>query len=229
MNRKFNPIIAVGAVLLLIGVAVLAVLAARGGDGGSGSSKVKALVATADIAANTPIGSAPLQVQEVDAKSVPAGSPTSTGALAGTFAAVRIPKGSVIAPGSFTTVAATTSAGISLPKGKEAVGLELGFAPGGLRYVVPGNHINVYVAPKAKSNGDGTVSVTPGTLLVPNVLVLRTTPGAGDGNGTAVTPGAGNLDFLLAASQVEARILIGAASNPDINVLYFTLASTSAS
>lgn len=228
MNRKFNPIIAVGAVLLLVGVVVLAVLAARGG-GGSGSSKVKALVATADIPANTPIGSASLQVQDVDKSSVPAGSPTSTAVLAGTFSAAKILKGSVIGPGAFTTVTAATPTGVSLPKGKEAVGLELGFAPGGLRYVVPGNHINVYVAPKAKSNGDGTVSVTPGTLLVPNVLVLRTTPGAGDGNGTAVTPGAGNLDFLLAASQVEARILIGAASNPDVNVLYFTLASTSAS
>lgn len=229
MNRKFNPIIAVGAVLLLIGVAVLAVLAARGGDGGSGSSKVKALVATADIPANTPIGSASLKVEDVDKSSVPAGSPTSTAALGGTFSAAKILKGSVIGPGSFTTVTAATPTGVALPKGKEAIGIELGFAPGGLRYVVPGNHINVYVAPKSKANGDGTVSVTPGTLLVPNVLVLRTTPGAGDGNGTAVTPGAGNLDFLLAASQVEARILIGAASNADANVLYFTLASTSAS
>ena len=228
MNRKFNPIIAVGAVLLLIGVAVLAVLAARG-DSSSGSGKVKALVATADIPAGTPVASAGLQVQEVDSKSVPGGSPSSLTAIAGTFATTKILKGSVITAASFGQVAATTTAGISLPKGKEAIGVELGFAPGGLRYVVPGNHINVYVAPKSKTDSSGNLVLKPGTLLVPNLLVLRTTPGAGDGSGTAATPGAGNLDFLLAASPVEARIIIGAAVNPDVDVMYFTLASTSAS
>ena len=228
MNRKFNPIIAVGAVLLVIGVVVLAVFAVRGGNS-SGSDKVKALVATADIAAGTPVAAAALQVQDLDAKAVPAGSPTSLTSIAGTFATTKILKGSVITGASFGQVAATTTAGISLPKGKEALGVELGFAPGGLRYVVPGNHINVYVAPKAKNNGDGSATVSPGRLLVPNLLVLRTTPGAGDGSGTAVTPGAGNLDFLLAVGPAEAKVLVGAASNPDIDILYFTLASTSAS
>jgi Flp pilus assembly protein CpaB len=168
-------------------------------------------------------------VQDVSAKEVPAGSPSSITAIAGTFATTKILKGQVITGASFGQVAATTSAGISLPKGKEAIGLELGFAPGGLRYVVPGNHINVYVAPKAKAAGDGSVRVTPGQLIVPGLLVLRTTPGAGDGSGTAVTPGAGNLDFLLAVSPAEAKLLVGAASNPDVGVLYFTLSSTSAS
>ena len=117
MNRKFNPIIAVGAVLLLVGVAVLAVLAGRGNS--SSPDKVKALVATADVAAGTPVASAALQVQDVNAKDAPPGSPTSITAIAGTFATTKILKGQVITGASFGQVASTTSAGISLPKGKE--------------------------------------------------------------------------------------------------------------
>ncbi|MDX6214423.1 MAG: hypothetical protein QOG99_7, partial [Frankiales bacterium] len=73
MNRKFNPIIAVGAALLLIGVVVLAVLAARGNTTTAG--KVKALVASADVPAGTPAGAAHLEVQDVTAGSVPSGAP----------------------------------------------------------------------------------------------------------------------------------------------------------
>jgi Flp pilus assembly protein CpaB len=226
MNRKFNPIIAVGAVLLLAGVAVLAVLAGRGNS--SDTSKVKALVATADVAAGTSAAAAAgsLKVQDVNSKDVPAGSPTSITAIAGSFATTKILKGQVITGNSFGQVASITpGAGLSLPKGKEGLGVELGFAPGGLRYVVPGNHINVYLAPKPNASGGSTA----GRLLLPNLLVLRTTPGAGDGSGTAVTPGAGNLDFLLAVDPTEAKVLIGAASNAAAGSLYFTLSSTSAS
>jgi pilus assembly protein CpaB len=225
MNRKFNPVIAVGAVLLLVGVVVLAVLAARGDS--SSPKTVKALVAQADVPAGTPAISANLKVQDVAARDVPAGSPSDPGVLAGKFATTRILKGQVITAASFGQVAAATSAGVALPKGKQALGVELGFAPGGLRYVVPGNKINVYVAPKAKAAGDGAVHVTPGQVIVRDLLVLRTTPGAGDGNGTAPVAGPGNLDFLLAVDETQARILVGAASNPDLGVLYFTLSSAS--
>src|SRR4051812_48104651 len=105
--------------------------------------------------------------------------------------------------------------------------MELGFAPGGLRYVVPGNKINVYVAPKGQANPDGAVHITPGKVIVKDLLVLRTTPGLGDGNGTAPVAGPGNLDFLLAVDDTQAKILIGAASSPDVGALYFTLSSAS--
>ena len=225
MNRKFNPVIAVGAVLLLVGVVVLAVLAGR--DDSSGSSTVKALVAQSNVPAGTPAGSANLAVQEVSSKDVPAGSPTELSALAGKYATARILKGQVITSASFGQVAAATSAGVALPKGKQAIGLELGFAPGGLRYVVPGNKINVYAAPKGKVDSSGALHVTPGQVIVRDLLVLRTTPGAGDGSGTAPTPGAGNLDFLLAVDEVQARILVGASVSSDVNVLYFTLSTVS--
>jgi Flp pilus assembly protein CpaB len=225
MNRKFNPIIAVGAVLLLVGVVVLAILAGRGGS--STPSKVKALVAQSDVAAGTPAASADLRVQEVSSKDVPSGSPGDLSSLAGKFATTRILKGQVITTSSFQKPGQVTTTGVSLPKAKQALGMELGFAPGGLRYVVPGNKINVYAVPKQKADNTGTVHLTPGQVVLRDVLVLQTTPGVGDGSGTAPTPGAGNLDFLLAVDETQARVLVGAAATADVNVLYFTLSSAS--
>jgi pilus assembly protein CpaB len=227
MNRKFNPVIVVGAVLALAGIAVLAVLATKG-DSTSKPRTIKALVATSDIAAGTPANTASMQVQDVSSSDVPNGSPTSAGALAGQIATVRITKGTVISSGAFGNVStAVTSAGIALPKGKQALGIELGFAPGALRYVVPGNKITVWVTPKQKAKSDGTVPYSPGVALVQDVLVLRTTPGSGDGSGTSATAGPGNLDFLLAVDDTQASRLVGAASQPDVNTLYVTLSSTS--
>lgn len=223
MNRKFNPIIAVGAVLLLVGVVVLAVLAGRGDS--SGSSKVKALVALADVPAGTPSSAASLRVEDVSSKDVPAGSPTDLSSLAGKFATTRILKGQIITAASFGSVSTPTAAGVRLPKGKQALGVELGFAPGGLRYVIPGNKINIYAVPKQKVE-NGTLHITPGQVILRDVLVLQTTPGAGDGSGTAPTPGVGNLDFLLAVDETQARVLVGASVTADVNVLYFTLSST---
>ncbi|MCW2543376.1 MAG: hypothetical protein JWM40_928 [Frankiales bacterium] len=225
MNRKFNPVILVGAVLLIAGVAVLAVLASRGGSNNSSSRTIKALVATADIPAGTSANIAPIQVQDVKASDVPAGSPTELGSIAGQIANVRIPKGTVISGSTFGTVAGFTNAGVTLPKGKQAVGVELAFAPGALRYVVPGNKITIWVTQKQKADADGNIAVKPAVPILKDIEVLRTTPGAGNGDGTALTPGPGNLDFLLAMSEVQSSVFIGAASQ-NVN-LYFTVSNTS--
>ncbi|MCU1371974.1 MAG: hypothetical protein JWO77_3168, partial [Ilumatobacteraceae bacterium] len=140
----------------------------------------------------------------------------------------KIPAGQIITGTSFGGPAAATAAGISLHAGKQAIGVELAFAPGGLRYAVPGNEINIYVVAKPKDNGDGTVQIGQTRLLLSDVLVLRTTPGAGDGNGTVVTPGAGNLDFLLEVSQAQAQQIAAVAAGSS-TVMYFTISKTSSS
>jgi Flp pilus assembly protein CpaB len=205
----------VGALLALAGVAVLAVLAARGGeDSGSDSKKVRALVAAAPVAAGTPAASARITVTELPASSVPAGAFTDPASVAGQVALRSIAKGEVVVPGAFGQQGVAASGGVVLPAGKEGLGVELGFAPGGLRYVVPGNRITVWAASKTGSS----------RVLVDNIAVIATTPGAGDGAATAVTAGPGNLDFLLAVSREEAASIITAQTKGA--TLYFTLAGT---
>jgi Flp pilus assembly protein CpaB len=227
MNRKFNPLLAVGAVLLIVGIAVLGVLASRNGDGKS--STVKVLVATQNIAQGAPALATTLQIKDVKSSDVPAGAVTSLQQVTGQIALVPIVKDTVVTTSSFGQYGATTTTGVTLPKGKEALGIELSFAPGALRYVVPGNKVTIWVTPKQKPGSDGSIPVVRSTPLLENVLVLRTTPGAGNGDGTAAVAGPGQLDFLLAVDRLEASKLIGAAAQPDVNLLYVTLSATSTS
>ena len=213
MIRKVNPVVLVGAVLALAGVVVLAVIAAGGGDSSDGK-KVSVLVTSVPVAAGTSAAAAGLQVKQLPASAVPAGALTDPAAVAGQIALRALAQGEVVVPGTFGTRGVAASGGVVLPAGKEGIGVELGFAPGGLRYVVPGNRITVWATPKSGS----------AEVLLQNVLVMSTTPGAGDGAATPVVAGPGVLDFLLAVSRDEAERVITAQSKGSF--LYFTLAGT---
>ncbi|HUR51189.1 MAG TPA: SAF domain-containing protein [Mycobacteriales bacterium] len=213
MNRKLNPVVLAGAVLALAGVAFLAVLAARGG-GSSSDKTLSVLVTTVPVAAGTPAAGASLAVKQVAASSVPPGALTDASAVSNQVALRALAKGEVVVPGTFGTQGVAASGGVVLPDGKEGLGVELGFAPGGLRYVVPGNRITVWSTLKGEST----------RMLLNDVQVIATTPGAGDGAATAVTAGPGNLDFLLALSRQEAARVITAQAGGA--TLYFTLAGT---
>jgi Flp pilus assembly protein CpaB len=216
MNRKFNPVIVVGALLLVVGIAVLAVLAARGGD--TKTREVKAVVASDNIVAGTTGETAKVKVQDVPASSVPVGSYLDPAALKGTVALRNVPRGEVISTSAFGVLGQTTDHGVTLPTGKQGLGIELGFAPGALRYVVPGNKVVVWASRRV---GDSAVT----TQVVKDVLVMATTPGAGNGNATGATAGPGNLDFLLAVSPQEAAKLIAAQAAGQS--LYVTLSNSS--
>ena len=214
MNRKLNPVVLVGALLALAGVAVLAVLATRGGGSSDEGKKVRALVTTTAVAAGTPASSAALTVTELPASAVPAGAFTDPASVAGQVALRSLAKGEVVVPGTFGQQGVAASGGVVLPAGKEGLGVELGFVPGGLRYVVPGNRITIWATPKSGAS----------RVLVDQIQVISTTPGTGDGAATPVTPAPGNLDFLLAVSRDEAQAIINAQVKG--SVLYVTLAGT---
>ena len=91
-------------------------------------------------------------------------------------------------------------------------------APGGLRYVVPGNRIDIY---ESAAISDKLVQTR---VLLHNVLVIATTPGAGTGEATPVQAGPGNLDFLLAVDENQALKIVNAQATK--HSLYFALAST---
>ncbi len=216
MSRKFNPLVAVGALLALVGVAVLIGLASRD-EKAADARMVTALVATAAVPVGTAASAVTLEVKELRSDAVPAGSPTDTSQLNGLVALRAIGKGEVVAAGAFGAQGIAATGGVRLPAGKQALGLELPFAPGGLRYVVPGNKITVWAVPKTKDNVVGVA-----VPVVRDVLVIATTPGAGTGAATDAAAGPGNLVFLLAVSPAEAAVLIGVQGGGN-SVLYATL------
>src|SRR5689334_16912364 len=112
MNRKLNPVVMVGALLALVGVAVLAVLAARGGGTSSSSTKVKALVTTAAVAPGTPAAAAGLTVTELPSSSVPPGAFSDPAAVTGQVALRSLAKGEVVVPGAFGQQGVAAAGGV---------------------------------------------------------------------------------------------------------------------
>ncbi len=216
MRSRNNIIIVVGVVLAVLGAAV-AVAYLRGNDDGPSGSTRAVVVVTRDVATGTPAAGAALAVREVDTNAIPADAVTTTGALNGQVALVALSAKQVVTRGMFGVRATTASGGVVLPSGKKGIGVELGFAPGALRYVVPGNRIDIYESTRVGNDVRTTV-------LLHGITVIATTPGAGTGEATAVQAGPGNLDFLLAVSEAEALKIVNAQAAQ--HSLYFSLAST---
>lgn len=215
MRNRNTVVIVVGIVLAVLGAGI-AVAYLKGNDDTSGGTRA-VLVATRAVAAGTPVASASLAVRAVDADAVPSDAITNADVLNGQVALVPLSQNQVVTKTMFGTQGVATAGGVVLPQGKKGIGVELGFAPGGLRYVVPGNRIDIYASRKA-----GDTAVT--TVLLKDVEVIATTPGAGTGAPTAVTSGPGTLDFLLAVDEQQALKIVTAQSAQQS--LYFVLAST---
>ena len=215
MRSRNNLIIAVGIVLALLGAGT-AVAYVKGSDSSTKDTRA-VVVATKPVAAGATAASAGLAVKRLPSDAVPANAVTSTAALTGQVALVAVSAGQVVTPAMFGVQGVATAGGVVLPKGKKGIGVELAFAPGGLRYVVPGNKIDIITSLR----GDGIARTQ---VLLTGIEVIATTPGTGTGAPTAVTSGAGNLDFLLAVSEAEALKIVNAQAAKQS--LYFVLAET---
>jgi pilus assembly protein CpaB len=216
MRTRNNMTIVVGVVLALLGAGVAVAAGRNTDDGGSAGATRQVVVATRDIAAGTPVAANLVAVRAVSRAAVPANAVTSVAQLTGQVALFPIAANLVVTPQMFGVQGVAAAGGVALPKGKRAIGVELGFAPGALRYIVPGDRIDVLASRKA-----GDASKT--TVLLTGVQVVATTPGTGNGAPTAATAGAGNLDFLLAVDQDQAIVLANAVAK-ELS-LYFTIAA----
>lgn len=215
MKSRNNVMIVVGVVLAVIGAA-FAVLYVRGDEAGAAQTRA-VVVVTANVPAGTPAAAVPFAVKRVDVKAVPADALASTATLNGQVALHALSANQVVTQAMFGVQGAAASGGVVLPKGKKGIGVELAFAPGALRYVVPGDRIDVY-ASKPSAGGVST------SVLLRDVQVIATTPGAGTGASTPAQAGPGALHFLLAVDGQQAERLVNAQHSK--HALYFTLVAT---
>lgn len=215
MKSRNNLMIVVGAVLAVLGVA-FAMLYVRGDDAAATDTR-QVVVVTKAVAAGTPAAQVSFEKRRVDVKAVPSDALSDTVTLNGQVALHALSANTVVTKAMFGIQGTAASGGVVLPKGKKGIGVELGFAPGALRYVVPGDLIDVIASQKV---GD---KVTTRTLLR-GVQVIATTPGAGTGESTPVTAGTGTLHFLLAVTDAQSLQLVNAQHAG--HSLYFTLVET---
>ena len=215
MKSRNNMMIVVGVVLAVLGAA-FAVLYVRGDDA-TATDTVAVVVATKAVPAGTSAAAAALETRRVDVKAVPSDALTSTATLNGMVALHALSANTVVTKSMFGVQGTAATGGVVLPKGKKGIGVELGFAPGALRYVVPGDVIDVIASEK---RGD-TVTTK---VLLERVQVIATTPGAGTGAAQPVTGGTGTLHFLLAVTDAQSLQLVNAQHSG--RSLYFTLVET---
>lgn len=215
MKSRNNVIIVVGIVLAVLGAA-MTVVYARGNDAGAADTRA-VVVVTAAVPAGTAAKSVPFEVRRVDTKAVPADALSSTAVLNGQVALYALSPNQVVTKSMFGVQGAPATGGVVLPKGKKGIGVELAFAPGGLRYVVPGDRIDIV---KSVKKGDNVTT----SVLLKDVQVIATTPGAGTGEATTTQAGPGTLHFLLAVDDAEALKIVNAQHSQ--HALYFTLAAT---
>jgi Flp pilus assembly protein CpaB len=221
--KKANYILGGGALLLLIGLAVI-VLMARDTDD-EPSRRVTVLVAKDAISAGEAgqdvLDDGRAALSSLPEDEVPAGALTDGGGLAGMLFSVDVPKGRPI----LGTGLRTTSLGqgsIKIPEGKQAIALSVDITAGGAGYAGPGDRVNVYAFVAA--GAPGAPSSPYSQLLVSDVEVLDVsreilTPRRA-ANGEAQGSTGGQLTLLLALDAQQAEAAVFAAN---ANTLWFTL------
>ncbi|HEX2259068.1 MAG TPA: Flp pilus assembly protein CpaB [Actinomycetota bacterium] len=216
MKKRSTTVTAVGVVVALLGMLLVFIytgrIKARAGAGLGPSAS--AFVATSDI----PVGTSWEAMADMIAKQeIPGGLRPSTavsksGQVAGKTSIQAISKGEVLTTTQFS---AATSGSIDIPKGHNAVTINLAPPQGVGRYIQPGARANVFASfktiPGSTNPAEGAVT----KLLLTNVRVLANQPaGEGDEKSATATPsGTGEILLTLALTPDQAEKLIFAKEN----------------
>jgi pilus assembly protein CpaB len=219
MNKRSNGVVVGGIIVALLGMVLVFTYAGRvrAGAGVSGAAGT-AYVATNDIPAGTRwedmVGA--LKKRDVPADVRPATAVTTTNQLDGKSSIQSIAKGTIVTTTQFNT---SSSGGLDIPAGQNAVTINLGVPQAVARYIQPGAETNVYVTykglPTASNPADNTVT----KLLLSNVKVLANQPLLAQSEETAEaasSPAAaagGEILLTMALTPDQAEQLIFAKEN----------------
>jgi pilus assembly protein CpaB len=216
MNKRSNGVVVGGIIVALLGMVLVFTYAGRvkAGAGVSGGAS-SAYVATNDIPAGTRwedmVGA--LKKKEVPGDVRPATAVSTTTQLNGKSSIQSIAKGTIVTTTQFNT---SSSGGLDIPAGQNAVTINLGVPQAVARYIQPGAETNVYVTykglPTTPNAADGTVT----KLLLSNVKVLANQPlqpASADTAEAANTSPAGEILLTMSLTPDQAEKLIFAKEN----------------
>lgn len=212
MNRRSGTVVAGGIAVALLGMVLVFVYAGRVRAGAGVASAGTAYVATADI----PVGTrwedmaGMLKKRDVPSDARPATAVSTPTQLNGRSSARSIARGEIVTTTQFNT---SSSGGLDIPPGQNAVTINLGIPQGVARYVQPGAEANVYVTYKqlpGASAQDSSIT----KLVLSNVKVLANQPLLTASEQKAgVAPSAGEILLTLAVTPDQAEKLIFAKEN----------------
>lgn len=215
MNRRSGTVVAGGVVVALLGMLLVFVYAGRvkagaGVTTGSGS----AFVATTDIPVGTRFEDvvSSLKKKDVPSDVMPATAVTADNQLDGRSTVQSIAAGEIITTTQFNT---SSSGGLDIPAGTNAVTINLGVPQGVARYIQPGAEANVYVTYKDLPDVNDASEATITQLVLSNVKVLANQPAilTPAQEQQAETGTGGEILLTVAVSPDQAEKLIFAKEN----------------
>jgi len=171
-NKRSGTVVAGGIAVALLGMLLVFVYAGRvkagaGVSGGSGT----AFVATTDI----PMGTrwedmtGALERKNVPADVRPVTAVNTENQLNGKSTIQGIAKGQIITTSQFNV---SSSGGLDIPAGQNAVTINLGTPQGVARYIQPGAETNVYVTYKNLPGVNNPADASVTKLVLSNIKVL---------------------------------------------------------
>lgn len=219
-----NKTMIAGAVLGVLGAALLAVFVAQAAGSAKAEPTVTALVVDQDLAPGMSIEEVRDLVREDDVPEsmAPAGRITDLDELQGQKVVRPVGAGEVLTASQFAG-AGPVAGGVVVPTGYEAITLEAEPAPGVEGYVTPGSRVNVY-ATMADSGGDPAAGDSYTQLVLGHVDVLAVTRGTltGESRDPAEASSDSAIILLLQVRPEDAPLLIHAQKHGS---LWFTLVS----
>lgn len=222
MAKRSNIIVTIGLALFVAGAAATFLIVRNDDKSAGTSSGASVLYADGAIPAGTTGGDAVdqglVKSRSVDVGSRPANALGDPSQLVGKTAVASVPKGAILTDDQFT-VPQTRLGTLTIPDGKTALALQLGWVQGVGGFVGSGDRIDVFGVVK---DGPGSPSAK---LIMQNTEVLNVN--VSGQTATAAQPVSGDTKpiFLLAVTPQEAERLVYLTS---FQQLYFSLVSKDA-
>lgn len=214
-----------GAVLGVVGAALLALFVAQAGGSAEAGATVAALVVDQDLEAGMDAAAVAGRVREdtVPQSLAPVGRITDLEEVQGQKVVRAIGAGEILTASQFAA-AGPVAGGVVVPEGYEAITLEAEPAPGVEGYVTPGSRVNVYATMTNSGAPAGEAAGAPSytQLVLGHVDVLAVTRGklTGESQDPSEVSAEGPIVLLLQVRPEDAPVLIHAQKHGS---LWFTL------
>ena len=218
MNKRSNGVVVGGIIVALLGMVLVFTYAGRVGAGaGVSGGAATAFVATSDIPAGTRWEdmTGALKRKEVPSDVRPATAVANTNQLNGRSTVQSIAKGEIVTTTQFNT---STTGGLDIPAGQNAVTINLGVPQAVARYIQAGSETNVYVTYKNVPQGGAPADATITKLLLSNIKVLANQPlmAPAEETAQAASNQTGEVLLTLALTPEQAEKLIFAKENGSV-------------
>jgi pilus assembly protein CpaB len=218
MNKRSSGVVVGGIIVALLGMVLVFTYAGNVRSDAGISGAGTAFVATNDIPAGTRwedmVGA--LKKKDVPSDVRPATAVATTSQLNGRAAVRSIAKGEIVTTTQFNT---SSSGGLDIPAGQNAVTINLGIPQAVARYIQPGSETNIFVTyknlPQAGQPADSTVT----KLLLSNIKVLANQPmqtATAETADAAAPAQTGEIMLTLALTPGQSEQLIFAKENGSV-------------